>query len=167
MSTHRDSITKALVALVKSELDGSQGTKYYTNIYDNVSDTILHFSDIPDFPFVGIAKGSETTEYHPAGFRWNFLTLYVRVYVRGESNYDAQLEMVISDLKTIIDYMETFKYNVFMPSQLTYQHQVTEITVLGLETDEGLLAPDGFGELRLRVRYEDCKGTSGTLVPND
>ena len=156
MATHRDSITKALVRLVKTELDGSQPDKYYTNMYGNVSDTILHFSDVPDFPFVGVAKGPENTEYHPAGFRWNFLVLYLRVYVRGEDDYDEQLETVISDLKTLVDHIETFPYNVTMPSGLISNHKVTEITFLGLDTDEGLLAPDGFGELRLRVRYEDC-----------
>ena len=164
MATHRTSISKALVDLINSEMDGTNTDRYFTNLYGNVSDTILHFSDVPDFPFVGIAKGPESVEYHPAGFRWNFLTLYLRVYVRGEDDYNEQLEAVISDLKTLIDYMETFPYTVTMPSGLAYNHQVTEITFLGLDTDEGLLAPDGFGELRLRVRYEDCNAAKGTLV---
>lgn len=159
MSTHRNSITKELVSLITSELDGTNTDKYYTNMYGNVSDSILHFSDIQDFPFIGVAKGPETMEYHPAGFRWNFLTIYLRVYVRGEDDYDEQLETVISDLKTLVDYLETFSYTVTMPSGSISNHKVTEITFLGLDTDEGLLAPDGFGELRLRVRYEDCNAS--------
>lgn len=159
MSTHRTSITKALVALISSELDGTNTDRYYSNMYGNVSDTILHFSDVPDFPFIGVAKGPEIMEYHPSGLRWNFLTLYLRVYVRGEDDYDEQLETVISDLKTLVDYSETFPYTVTMPSGLVSDHQVTETTFLGLDTDEGLLAPDGFGELRLRVRYEDCNAS--------
>jgi hypothetical protein len=156
MATHRNSITKSLASIISNTLNGTNTDRYYTNLYGNVSDTVLHFNDVPDFPFVSIAKGPETTDYLPGGFRWNFLTLYLRVYVRGEDNYDEQLEAVISDLKTLIDLMETFPYTVTMPLGVEYEYRVTEVTLLGLDTDEGLLAPDGFGELRLRVRYEDC-----------
>lgn len=159
MATHRNAITKEFVKIIKQELDGAQPSTYFTNIYNNVSDTILHFSDIKDFPFIGVAKGPERIEYHPAGFRWNYLTMYLRVYVRGREDYNEQLESVISDLKTIVDSFESFPYTVTMPSGLESTHTVTEITFEGIETDEGLLAPDGFGELTLRVRYEDCNAT--------
>lgn len=156
MATHRTSIVKTFVELLKTALDGSQPDIYYTNIYNNVSDKILHFDQVKDFPFVSVAKGQEDTEYHPAGFRWNYLTVYLRVYVRGADDYDEQLETLLTDLKTFIDLQESFDYNVTMPSGTDSQHKVTEITVLGTDTDEGLLAPDAFGEIQLRVRYEDC-----------
>lgn len=156
MASHRTSIVSALVDLLKTTLDGSDTDTYYTNLYTNVSDKILHFDDVPDFPFVSVAKGPEVPEYHPSGFRWNFLTLYLRIYVRGASDYDEQLENLITDLKTFIDLHESFEYNVTMPSGTDSQHEVTEITILGIDTDEGLLAPEAFGEIQLRVRYEDC-----------
>lgn len=156
MATHRTSIATALKDIVINTLDGSDPSKYYTNLYGNASCSILHFNDVPDFPFVSIAKGDEIPEYHASGFRWNFLTLYLRVYVRGQDDYDEQLERLITDLKTLIDENESFTYTVIMPSGLQSNHKVTEVTMLGVETDEGLLAPDSFGEIRLRVRYEDC-----------
>ncbi|BAV81298.1 hypothetical protein [Vibrio phage VCPH] len=156
MATHRTSIVSALVNLIETTLDGSDTDKYYTNLWGNVSDKILHFDEVNDFPFVSVAKGTETTEYLPGMFRWNFLNLYIRVYVRGADDYDEQLENLITDLKTLIDLHESFPYNVTMPSGTNNPHEVTEVTILGVDTDEGLLAPDAFGEIQLRVRYEDC-----------
>lgn len=155
MSTHRTSIVSAMVDLIKEEMNGTQTDKYYTNIYDNVSDSILHFDEITDFPFISIAKGPESPEYQPGGFRWNFLDLYARVYVRGNDDGDEQLEKLLTDLKTFIDTTESFTYNITKPDGSVTEKRVTEINWVEIGTDEGLLKPDAFGEIRLRVRYED------------
>lgn len=156
MSTHRTSIANRLRDLLKAEMDGSQPTKYYTNIYDNVSTKILHFNDIKDFPFISIVKSLENVENQPSGFRWNFLNLYFRIYVRGEDTYDEDLEKVISDVKTFIDTNENFEYTITKPDGSSSTHKGTEMIVTTIGTDEGLLAPDAMGEIQVRVRYEDC-----------
>ena len=157
MATHRTSITNRMAQLVKADLsaDNVASGKYYTNIYDNCSTTILQFDQVKDFPFLSIVKGSEYTEYQGGGFRWQYLDLYVRVYVSGYEDYDEQLERVISDIKTFVDTNESFDYTITKPNGDTVVHEVTEITWESITTDEGLLAPDAFGEIKLRVRYGD------------
>lgn len=157
MATHRTSIANKMAELVKQELSEPNVTagKYYTNIYNNCSTTILQFDKVKDFPFISIVKGSEYTEYQGGGFRWQFLDLYARVYVSGYEDYDEQLERVISDIKTFVDTNESFDYTITKPNGETTDHEVTEITWESITTDEGLLAPDAFGEIKLRVRYED------------
>lgn len=155
MATHRTSIATTMRDLLAAALDGTNPDIYYTNIYDNVSTKVLHFDEITDFPFIGIVKSLETTEYHPGGFRWNFLSMYIRVFVRGEDTYDEQLENIISDIKTFIDKTEDFDYTITKPDGSSKVCKVTEVTVGSIGSDEGLLAPDAMGEIQIRVRYED------------
>lgn len=155
MSTNRTAIAEKMAELLKSALDGSHTDKYYTNIYGNVSTKVLHFDQIRDFPFISIVKSAESPEYQPGGFRWNFLDLYVRIYVQGEDNYDQQLEELISDIKTFIDTTENFEYTITKPDGSSQTKKITEINWVLIGTDEGLLAPQAMGEIRLRVRYDD------------
>lgn len=157
MATNRTSIVNKFVELIKEELveENVLNGTYYTQIYDNASARILHFDQVKDFPFISVAKGSEYTEYHPGGFRWAFLDVYLRIYVSGYDDYDEQLEKVITDLKTLVDTHESFDYTITKPNGDPITNEVTEITWESITTDEGLLAPNAFGEVKLRVRYED------------
>lgn len=155
MATHRTAIAEEMATLLKSELDGTNLDYYYTTIFDNVSTKVLHFDQIRDFPYISIVKGPENPEYQPGGFRWNYLTLYLRIYVEGEDTYDQQLEELISDVKTFIDRNESFQYTITNPDGSSNSHLVTEISWQQIGTDEGLLAPQAMGEIQLRVRYEE------------
>ncbi|CAM0005292.1 tail terminator [Vibrio phage D239] len=157
MATHRTSIAKKMAELLNQELAEPKVTAgiYYTNLYNNASTQILHFDQVKDFPFISVVKGTEYTEYQGGGFRWQFLEIYMRVFVSGYEDYDEQLEKVITDIKTFIDTNESFEYNITKPNGDTIINEVTEITWESVTTDEGLLAPDAFGEIKLRVRYED------------
>lgn len=152
--TNRTAIAEKLVEIIKENfVEGS--TEYYTRIYGNVSTKILHFDEVNDFPFISVVKSTERVERQPGGFRWHFLDLFLRVYVRGEDDYDEQLERIISDLISLIDMTENFKYTIVNPDGSSTEHEVTEVNWEAIGTDEGLLAPDAMGEIRLRVRYDD------------
>lgn len=154
MATHRTQIAEAFCEIIKEKLSGLDST-YYTNIYNNCSTKILHFDQINDYPFISVVKSMETPEYHPGGFRWIFLDMYLRIYVRGLEDYDEQVEKIMSDLISLIDREEEFEYTIINPDGSTTVHSVTEILWLSSGTDEGLLAPDAMGEIKLRVRYDD------------
>lgn len=157
MATHRTSIANEMAEKIKGFLteENRDAGIIYTPIYDNASTKILLFDQVKDFPFISVVKGSEYTEYQGGGFRWQYLDIYLRVFVSGYEDYDEKLELVISDIKTFVDMHESFEYTITKPNGEPDTNTVTEITWESITTDEGLLAPNAFGEIKLRVRYED------------
>jgi hypothetical protein len=149
----RNSIVTGLSSIVKTSLDGSQPTKYITNIYDNVFTVSKHFSQIQDYPAITITPGPESFEYLPSGMRWNFLRVYIRAYVKDEYEPNAKLELLIEDIKNLIDEFDTFTYTVSKPDGTTLTLSTTQSTLEEISTDEGLLAPLGIGELIITIRY--------------
>lgn len=149
----RNSIVTGLSSIVKTSLDGSQPTKYVTNIYDNVFTVSKHFSQIQDYPAITITPGPESFEYLPSGMRWNFLRVYIRAYVKDEYEPNAKLELLIEDIKNLIDEFDTFTYTVSKPDGTTLTLSTTQSTLEEISTDEGLLAPLGIGELIITIRY--------------
>ncbi len=149
----RNSIVTGLSSIVKTSLDGSQPTKYVTNIYDNVFTASKHFSQIQDYPAITITPGPESFEYLPSGMRWNFLRVYIRAYVKDEYEPNAKLELLIEDIKNLIDEFDTFTYTVSKPDGTTLTLSTTQSTLEEISTDEGLLAPLGIGELIITIRY--------------
>ena len=148
----RNSIVTGLSSIVKTNLDGSQPTKYVTNIYDNVFTASKHFSQIQDYPAITITPGPESFEYLPSGMRWNFLRVYIRAYVKDDEP-NAKLELLIEDIKNLIDEFDTFTYTVSKPDGTTLTLSTTQSTLEEISTDEGLLAPLGIGELIITIRY--------------
>ena len=159
--TNRSSIKDAIITLIKTEMDGSRGTVYYTDIDDAVTGQNLYVQDVQSFPTISVALGPETPEYQPGGFRWIFLTLYVRCYVKSEDEAEERLEQLIEDVKTFVDRNEDITYNVLKPGgnpsnpNDLQSHTATQMTVQEITTDEGVLRPFGIGEIRLQVRYQD------------
>lgn len=152
----RASIKKALVAGLNSELsEANEGSTYHTNIDMNVSGNSIFLDDIEIFPAVAIALGPERTEYLPSGFRWNYLTLYLRMYVKSEDESEEQLEQLIADIKTFIDNFERLDYTVKNPDDTDANKTVTQMTLVSVTTDEGLLKPIALGEINVEVRYAD------------
>ena len=95
-----------------------------------------------------MSPGNEQREYLPGDFKWGFLNISVKVYVRSEDESQEQLEALLADIETFVDANRVLKYNVDDPSLET-----TEILIQSITTDEGLLAPYGVGEINLEVRY--------------
>lgn len=140
--SQRSKIVKALVTKLKS-INGV--SPYVSNLYNkNVLDKLRFWDEVNDFPFICVVAGNETREYHPGNFKWGFLNIALKLYVRGEDSQDL-LEKLISDVERIIDLNE----NLVIDGGTT-----TEILINSIVTDEGLLAPYGVGEINILVRYQ-------------
>jgi hypothetical protein len=105
------------------------------------------WDEVSDFPAIYMSTGSETREYLPAGFKWGFLGISLKLYVKGE-NPAQELENLLEDVEKVIDTNRTLVYDTE-----TAGAQTTEILINSIVTDEGLLEPYGVGEVNITVQY--------------
>ena len=94
-----------------------------------------------------LSAGTETREYYGGGQRWRFLQVTIRGYVNQEDPTEA-LCLLLEDIEYVLD----------NNNQLTYSDSygsagVAQISVISIDTDEGVLAPLGIGEMIIEVRY--------------
>ncbi len=150
----RSGIVKAFANELSDALVGSGG--YMTNLYRNVSNKVYHFEDVPDYPYVSVTPGPERRDNLPSSQVWAYLTVYFRIYVRNEDDPQGELEKIISDLEIFIDNTRLLAYNVNTPGGVE-THTITDSNIQSITTDEGLLAPNGFGEIAVTIRYEKSR----------
>lgn len=141
----RASITKALCSKINELLVGDGS--YVTNLYNNCYPYLKFWDEVDNFPSVYVTPGSETREYLPADFTWAFLNLSVKLYCKGDDS-QQELETLLEDFEKAIDANRLLVYDS------TNNLSTTEILVLSITTDEGLLAPYAVGEINLQVRYD-------------
>jgi len=141
--TKRTSILNAIVTKLKT-LDGSQ---YTSNISNNAFAKLKFWDEVRDFPAIYSSPGSEQREYLPGAFTWAHLGISLKVYCRGE-DAQAQLEQLLEDIESVIDANRVLVYDS------VNNYETTEILVVSITTDEGLLAPYAVGEINLQVRYQ-------------
>lgn len=139
----RTSIVNAIVAKLR-DIDGTP--PYQTNLFNNAYAKLKFWDEIQDFPAIYVTPGSEVREYLPGEFKWGFLGVTLKVYVRGEDAQE-QLEALLEDIELVIDTNRTIVYDS------TTGQETTEILIQSIVTDEGLLTPYGVGEMNLQVRY--------------
>lgn len=139
----RSSIAKKL----KEKLSLINGLAPYTSFVhgSNILTKLVFWDEVSDFPTICIVPGSETREYHPAGFKWGFLNVNLKVYTYEEDTLEA-LELLIQDIEQAITSNEILEY--------ADGKSTTEILITSITTDEGLLSPYGVGEVTLSIRYE-------------
>lgn len=142
--SRRTSITQALAAKFNT-INGTGG--YNTNLFNNCYPKLKFWDEVQDFPSVYLTPGGEQREYLPGGFKWGYLGISVKVYVRSEDEAQQQLELLLEDLETCIDANRVLVYDS------TNNFETTEILIQSITTDEGLLRPYGVGEINLQVRY--------------
>ena len=144
-TTRRLGIVEALVNKLK-DIDG-RGF-FLTNVNENVSPRLKFWDEVDDFPAIHLNAGQETREYQAGGFKDRFLTITIRCYVQDEDSVKA-LDELLEDVETVIE----------ENSQLTYKDRnnadqhTHQITVVSIDTDEGVLEPLGVGEMLIEVRY--------------
>jgi hypothetical protein len=144
-STRRMAIINALVDKLKG-IDGNGG--FLTNIYNNVHPRLKFWDEVTEFPALHLNAGSETREYQGGGYRDRFLTVTIRCYVNEEDAVLA-LEKLLEDVETVIETNSRLTYiDQQGKSQSTHQ-----ISIISIDTDEGVLEPLGVGEMLLEVRY--------------
>lgn len=142
--SRRTSIVKALAEKFKL----IAGTPYNTDISSNSYPKMKFWDEVNDFPSVYMSSGSESREYHPAGFAWGFLNISIKAYTKGEDAQD-QLELLLEDIESILD--GTLGVLVY---DSTNGYETSEISILSITTDEGLLAPYAVGEINILIRYQ-------------
>lgn len=140
----RSSITKALAEKLKV-IDGTNG--YISNIYENAYPKLKFWDEVQDFPSIYMSAGNELRDYLPGGFKWGFLEISLKLYVRGESPAQ-QLEDLLEDVEKVLDKNRTLVYDSTVSGA-----QTTEILINSIVTDEGLLEPYGVGEVSITVQY--------------
>ena len=144
-TTRRLGIIEALVVKLK-EIDGT-GT-FLTNLNDNVSPRLKFWDEVEEFPAVHLSAGSETREYQAGGYKDRFLNITVRCYVQDEDSV-AALDALLEDVETVVEDNSSLAYTDRRGNAQSTQ----QITVISVDTDEGVLEPLGVGEMTIEVRY--------------
>lgn len=144
-TSRRVSIVNALVEKLK-EIDGNGD--FNTDVYGNVHPRLKFWDEVNEFPAIHLSAGSETRGYQGGGFKDRFLSVTVRVYVQAEDAVEA-LEELLEDIETVVETHSRLEY-VDRRGNENHTHQ---ITIVSIDTDEGVLEPLGVGEMLLEVRY--------------
>jgi len=138
----RTSISKALIEKLKT----IDGTNYTSNIFNNAYAKLKFWDEVNDFPSIYASTGTESREYLPSDFTWGFLNISLKIYCKGE-NASEDLEVLLEDVESVIDANRVLVYDE------VNNYETTEILIISITTDEGLLAPYAVGEINLIVRY--------------
>lgn len=144
-TTRRLAIVESLVEVLK-RINGTGD--FRTNLFLNVSPRLKFWDEVEEFPAVHLNAGSETREYQAGGYKDRFLSVSVRCYVNEEDAVKA-LESLLEDVETVIEENSRLSY-IDKNGDTQYTQQ---ITIISIDTDEGVLEPYGVGEMQLEVRY--------------
>lgn len=138
----RAQVINALVEQIK-KIDGE--LPYNSNVYNNVKGRLVFFDQVTDYPFICVVAGREYREYLPGGFKWAFLEISIKIYVRGDTP-EEKLELLLEDIENILDANTELEYAT--------NKSIVDINIVSIDTDEGVLAPLGIGEINIQVRYD-------------
>ena len=144
-TTRRLAIVDAIVSKLK-DIDGTN--QYRTNLFQNVSPRLKFWDEVEEFPAIHLNAGSETREYQAGGYKDRFLSVTLRCYVK-EEDAQAALNALMEDVETVLEENSSLEYvDAYNRSYYTQQ-----ITIVSIDTDEGVLEPFGVGEMLIEVRY--------------
>ncbi len=144
-TTRRLGIITALVDKLKT-INGAGA--FLTDLGENVSPRLKFWDEVEEFPAVHLNAGSETREYQAGGYKDRFLSVTVRCYVQAEDAVEA-LDELMEDVETVLEENSRLKYK----DRTNTDQYTQQITIVSLDTDEGVLEPMGVGEMLLEVRY--------------
>ena len=143
-TSRRAGITTALAdALAKID-----GRGHYKQSGAETSPRLKFWDEVEEFPAIHLNAGSETRQYQTGGYKDRFLNVTVRCYV-NEADSVAALDELLEDVETVLEENSRLKYTDRNGlEQFTHQ-----ITIISIDTDEGVLDPLGVGEILIEVRY--------------
>jgi hypothetical protein len=144
-TTRRLGIVNALVDQLKN-INGAGA--YLSDVNENVSPRLKFWDEVEEFPAIHLNAGSETREYQAGGYKDRFLSITLRCYVQAEDSVEA-LDELLEDVETVLEDNSRLAY--LDRTQTTQYTQ--QITIVSIETDEGVLEPLGVGEMLIEVRY--------------
>ena len=140
--SNRSKITNAVVDLFNSNLNG---VDYNSNIYRKAENKLKFWDEINQYPHISVVAGQEYREYLPAEFKWGFLNVKFYIYVKN-SKASEQIEQFLEDIEILLDANDDLQYDT--------GKTIEQISILSIDTDEGLLNPIGVGEIQIQVRYD-------------
>lgn len=144
-TSRRTSIVEALVKKLK--LINGEGY-FLSNVYENVVPRLKFWDEVEDFPAIHLNAGSETREYQGGGYKDRFLNITIRCYVNEEDAVLA-LDRLLEDVEMVLEDNSRLEY----VDMRGLPQSTQQITVISIDTDEGVLEPLGVGEILIEVRY--------------
>ena len=144
-ASRRKRIVDGLVTKLKT-ING-QGA-FLSDVEENVHPTLKFWDEVDEFPALHCNAGSETREYRTAGVRDRFLSITIRCYVQEEDAQEA-LNELMEDVETVIEDNSRLEYS----DKMNNVYHTQQITIVSIDTDEGVLEPLGVGEMLIEVRY--------------
>ena len=144
-TSRRSNIVEALATKLK-DIDGSGA--FLSDVANNVHPQLKFWDEVEDFPAIHLNAGSETREYQAGGYKDRFLSVTIRCYV-NEDDAQSALNVLMEDVETVIEENSNLQYFDKQNNEFNCQ----QITVVSIDTDEGVLEPLGVGEMLIEVRY--------------
>ena len=137
-TSRRSAITKALA----DKIAGIDGRGIYHTAIAEVSPRVKFWDEVEEFPTVHLNAGSESRQYQGGQYKDRFLNLTIRCYVNQEESVEA-LDELLEDVETVLEENSRFVYY----DRMGLEQYTQQITIISIDTDEGVLDPLGVGEI--------------------
>ena len=145
-TSRRANILRALAEKLK-DIDGSGA--FLTDLQNNVHPRLKFWDEVVEFPAIHLNAGAETREYQAGGYKDRFLSVTIRCYVQDEEDATEALNVLMEDIETVVEENSRLEYADSQNNTFNTQ----QITIVSINTDEGVLEPLGVGEIDIEVRY--------------
>ena len=145
-TSRRANILRSLTTKVK-DIDGSGA--FLTDLQNNVEPRLKFWDEVVEFPAVHLNAGAETRQYQGGGFKDRFLSITIRCYVQDEEDATEALNLLMEDIETVLEENSRLEYADSQNNTFNTQ----QITIISINTDEGVLEPLAVGEIDIEVRY--------------
>jgi len=143
-TSRRSGITTALAEI----LGRIDGRGLYKQSVAETSARLKFWDEVEEFPAIHLNAGSERRQYQTGGYKDRFLNVTVRCYVNQENSVEA-LDELLEDVETVLEENSQLLYN----DRNGLEQKTQQITIVSIDTDEGVLDPLGVGEILIEVRY--------------
>ena len=140
-TTARKQISDALAV----EIRGINSINHPNDVFTKMK----FWDEIESRPAIVITPGTERREYQPSDFKWGFVDINIKVYTYGDDSED-DLELVFSEIEEVIDANNCIVYDTVSG----HDKEVTDLQIVEITTDGGVMAPEGIGEIVVRGQYQ-------------
>ena len=144
-TSRRSNIVEALVVKLK-DINGAG--QYLVDLNNQVYPFLKFWDEVDEFQALHLNAGSETRTYQGGGYKDRFLVITLRCYVNEEGAQEA-LNKLMEDVETVIEENSRLEYSDAQNNVFSTQ----QITLVSIDTDEGVLEPLGVGEILIEVQY--------------
>ncbi len=144
-TTRRMGIVDALVKKLKA-INGV--FPHQIDLEGRVEPRLKFWDEVQEFPTVHLNAGPERRVYQGGGFKERHMSLTVRCYVQEEDAVLA-LEGLIEDIEAVLEDNGRLEYK----DKQNVAQYTQKLTILTIDTDEGVLEPLGVGEIICEIQY--------------